>query len=273
MKKLKTILKIAAVILSAAVFVLFAVSAAKIYRGRKTVESLTGSSVSYFSDESILSRDYYKYKDENETQYWVDTSSGSFVYLYDKNAAELTTSNSQSAALELAYEAARQFGSGLFSMNTTWVAVDNSYYIFYIMQLDEQNLKTGRFIEIKVNSNQIEYLAVHEDISDGQFSSCISEDEAISIAYSQSQLSEFALYAEDSHLVKTDFYKRGDIWVWDVSIWEITADEIQAQNETIDTEVFFNCQINAHTSKAAASQWIKELTDYCPLTGEILAGD
>ncbi len=274
MKKLKTILKIAAVLLFAAVFTLFCLSAAGIYKSRKVVEDVLGSKISYFSDQSILSRDYYKYKDESGVEYWVDSSSGKLVYLFDKSASQLDTSISQNAALDIAYEAAQKWGYDFFSLNTTWTAEDGEYYTFYILQLDDANNKTGKFIEVSVKSDQVESIAVHANAGKAdKFMPLISETKAVAAAYSQTESTEFALYQKDNHLVKPLVYKSGETWVWDISIWEITSAEIKSQSAAINEDVFYNCQINAVTGETISSRWITQATDYCPLTGEILNGD
>ena len=274
MVTVKTVLKILAVTLFVSVLVMFSLSAAKIYKGRKNIENILGSSVSYFSDEPLLSRGYYKFKDENAVEYWVEASSGELVYIYDKSAAQLNTSTGQSTALDKAYEAAEKWNSSFFSSDTTWIAVDNTYYTFYIMQFDDNGYKNGKFIEVAVSADQIESISMHTAaVKSLEFKPCINQSKAIDIAYQNSESSEFALYKKNNHLVKTGFYKSGETWIWDVSIWKITADEIEAMETAIDEDVFYNCQMDAVTGEVLDAKWIMQATDYCPLTGEILSGD
>ena len=256
MRKTFKIIKIILAVLFILAFIFLAVNLVKIRSGHSKVMAATGETAKYFTDDYYLNKKYYKYKDDNGTEFWIDAFPGRFSYMYDASAADSEKGLTMEKARQLAYAEASAWDSVFFQSDTMWEAVDGSDYEFIIFQLDSDGTRNGRFITVSVPTDTVEYIQMHTRQSrNAQVSSAIGEKEALSIAYTSSEGTEFALYENDGHLSKSIFIYDGEKWLWDISIWKITGADIEGMSEVIDKDVYFSCTIDAVTGNVIESGW------------------
>lgn len=271
MKTLFKILRILLMLAFAGAFVILTISIIGIKEHQMQVEDIIQKDVSYYSDETYYFGDYYKYKDADGIEYWVSKQTNKLDYVYNPAAQNINTSVSLKKAEDIAIETAQQHNKNFFKSDFTVELKADTYYEFYIFELDQTGYKSGRFIVVKVSGSTFEYVSMHTDkVTDNpNLGMCISESQAINTAYSASSDSEFMLKIEDNHLLNTGFYNDSDIWIWEVKIYRITQDEIVSLTQPIVPNNYFLVQIDAVTGEIIFSEWIQEATDYCPLDGSI----
>ncbi|MBN2879943.1 MAG: hypothetical protein JXN65_10005 [Clostridia bacterium] len=257
MRKTFKIIKIVLAVLFILAFIFLAVNLVKIRSGHSKIAAATGESAKYYTDDYYLNKKYYKYKDENGTEYWIDAFAGRFSYMYDASAADSEKGLTLEKARQAAYSEAAIWDSAFFQSDTMWEVVDGSNYEFIIFQLDSDGMRNGRFITVSVPADKVGNIQMHTRPSkNAQVSSSISEKEALSKAYSQTEDTEFALYEKDGHLAKCLFIYDGQKWLWEISIWKITGSAIESMSEAIDRDVYFSCTIDAFSGKVIDSGWV-----------------
>jgi len=268
MKKTFKILKIILIVAFIGAFVVLGINLMSIQEHKIVVENIVGKDVSYYRDEPYFSAEYHKYKDADSMQYWVSKATNNLDYV---SAENIDTAVSQGKAEDIAYETAQKYDSEFFKSDIVIELKVDTYYEFYIFQLDNTGYKTGKFIVAKVNGSTIEYISMHtgNNTAHPELGLCIGESHAIEIAFEVSTESEFALNAVDNHLVDTGFYKDSDSWIWEVKIYKITENEIINQTDPVELGNYFVALIDATTGEIISYEWIQNSTDYCPLNGEI----
>lgn len=272
---MKKIFKIARLLFTAffavAAIMLF-INALSIYQAAALVENVIGENVKYFSDKLILTDDYHRFKDESSNEYWVNKYNHQISFIKNSIDENEETVIPKSEAVELAYREAEKWNKEFFYSNTSWELIKDSQYEFYIFEIDDKGMKTGKFIIAKVTGDLIDSLSMHtykDDINPAS-GSCMSENAAIISAYEQTTLTETALNIEDDYLLRTYLYKEDTQLIWKVIIWDITAQEISDIKKAVDTETYYTCIIDANTNEVLSYGWDITSSDYCPLTGEIL---
>lgn len=271
MKTTFKILRIILILVFIAAFALIGISQMNVKEHEVIVEDTVGKDVHYYRDELYFFSDYYKYNDADGMQYWVSKATNKLDYVYNPAAETIDTTVSHSKAQDIAYDAAKEYDREFFKNDIIIETKDDSYYEFYIFQLDSLGYKNGKFIAVKVRGKEIEYVSMHTDYNSvsPELGMCISETAAIDTAYASTSESEFTLSSEDNHLIDTGFYKDSGRWIWEVKIYKITENEIENLTTAIEPENYFLTRIDASTGETITYEWIQNATDYCPLNGEI----
>lgn len=271
---MKTIFKITRIILIIAFIAAFAVltiNQVNIKEHEVVVEDTVARDVKYIGEDLSFFSDYFKYSDADGMEYWVSKATNNLDYVYNPSAADIDTAVSQGKAEDIAYDAAKKYNSEFFKNDIIIETKIDSYYEFYIFQLDEMGYKNGKFIVVKVNGSEVEFVSMHTEYNSEypDLGMCIGEQDAIDKTYASTFDSEFALHAENNHLIDTGFYKIVNNWIWEVKIYKITEEEIINQSQPIEHDNFFVALIDATTGEVISFEWMQNATDYCPLDGTI----
>ena len=271
MKKTFKIIRIILIGAFLVVGIIFLVNYFSITQHQREIESVIQKETAYFNDEFFFAGDYYKYRDDENVEYWVNIHTGEFDYMVNPNAGDEKALD-EDAAKQIALSAAKNWDDEFFESDYIFQLANDSQYEFYIFELDTMNHKTGRFIVVKVSGEDVEYLSMHtvKNTHDAKLGSVMSEQAAIDLAYAETLESPIILKQTDVHLTKATFAKDKGVWIWEVIIRDITQAEIQNQKEAINTETFFACRIDASTGQVISAEWFVEETDYCPLDGAVL---
>ena len=267
MKKLISVLKIILAIAFAVISAFIVINIVKIRNAQAFVKVVTDREVEYFNDESFFLNTYYKFKDDENIEYWINKQTGQFSCLIN-NELKKDKKISEKKAKAIAYEEAEKWDSNFLSNDVFIETIDNDTYVFYIFQLNESGYRTGKFITVEIASDKIRQISMQTTIEQ---LCLISEEKAMDIAYRATTETSTTLNMEENHLTKVYFRVSSknkvylaplsitpESYYWDITISGITADTITNKRDSVSHYPKFICTVDAVNGDIISSEWVED---------------